>query len=115
MELVRVAVVTISSGQSLSAAIDLLERTVFAIEMPADWDAANLTFQGSSDLSGTYQDVYREGTEVNITAAADRYIVFDPPTKLAGVRFIKVRSGTSASPVNQTDSRTLTLMGQAIQ
>lgn len=115
MELVTVGVVTIESGASLSAAIDILERVVLAIQMPADWDTANLTFQSSNDKNGTYQDLYREGTEVNIAAAADRYIVFDPPTKLAGVRYFKVRSGTSASPQNQTADRTIILMGQAIQ
>lgn len=115
MELVTVGRAVIASGASLSGVIDCLERVVMAIQMPADWTTANLTFQASNDLAGTYQDVYREGTEVNIAAADDRYIVFDPPTKLAGLRYIKVRSGTSASPVNQGAARTLILMGQAIQ
>ena len=117
MELVRIGVAEIAQDTSLSAAVDLLDRTLTAIQMPATWDAADLTFQAAEDLNGTYQNVYDDNdAEMTIQAAAARYIVIQPP-KLAGLRFIKIRSGTSGSAVNQTtgsDPRLIILMGMQI-
>lgn len=95
--------VTIANGASLSGAAFVGGR-LSAIIMPAAWTAANLTFQGSEDDS-TYNDLYDDaGTEYVVTAGASRYIVLDP-LAFVGVDFVKIRSGTSATPVNQGAAR----------
>jgi hypothetical protein len=103
----------IANGQSLSAAIDLKEGELMALSMPASWTAANLTLQSSKDGGETWQNVHdKSGTEVTITAAADRYIVFDASLVelLRGVRNLKIRSGTSGAAVNQGAERTIVTM-----
>lgn len=98
----------IASSASLSGVIDLEAGTPVIIEMPAGWDAAALTFQTSSD-GQAFQNYYDSaGTEITVQAAAGRNIRFEP-TDFAGVRFLKIRSGTSAAPVNQTAARTFNI------
>lgn len=103
--------VTIASGQSLSGAIDLGPYRAFAIIMPASWTTANLTFQVSAD-GVNYANLYDDsGNEVTVTAAASRYIIIASPAKMLGVRWAKVRSGTSGSPVTQGADRAISLVG----
>ncbi len=103
--------VTIASGASLSAATDLGPYRVFAIVMPASWTTANLTFQGSSDGINFF-DLYDDtGTEVSVTATASKYIILTSPVKLLGLRWLKVRSGTTGTPVNQAADRIVKLVG----
>lgn len=99
---------TIASGASLSAAVPLYGYVFCGIYMPASWTAAAITLQASDDGS-TWYDVYNDGTEVSITAAAGQYIALDSSLFL-GIRQLKVRSGTSATPVNQAAERTVKLM-----
>jgi hypothetical protein len=81
--------------------------------MPATWTAANLTLQASVDNS-TWDNVFDSlGTEVTITAAASRFILLNP-ADFVSVRYLKVRSGTSGTPVNQGGARTITLIVRAI-
>lgn len=107
---------TIANGAALSGAIDIRGLRLSSIQMPTGWTAAAITFQGALDgddsaVGATFQDMYDGGgTEVSITTAASRTIVkltvgFD----LAGVRWLKVRSGTTGSPVNQGAARNLIL------
>lgn len=99
---------TISSGGSLSAAVPLGAATLVGISMPAAWDTAGLTFQASVDGT-TFQDVQTTSAELSMTAAASKYIAVDPAV-WRGVNLLKVRSGTSGTPVNQTADRTITLV-----
>lgn len=103
----------IANGASLSQAIENIglgaASALVGIEMPAAWTAANLTFQVSFD-GDTYKDLYdKDGNEVTVTAAASRYIGLIP-SLFAGIRHLKVRSGTSGTPVNQGAARTLRLV-----
>jgi hypothetical protein len=101
-------VATIANGAALSGAIDLDGYTLCGIQMPSAWTTANLTFQVSAD-GATYADVYSDsGGEYTVTAAASRYIVLNP-ADFAGMRFLKVRSGTTGTPVNQGGARTMLL------
>lgn len=101
--------VTIASGASLSAAVHLAAGMLLGVILPAVWTAANLTLQASAD-GVTYADVYdKAGNEVTITAAASRCITLDP-WDFAGVRYLKIRSGTASVPVNQAADRSLTLL-----
>lgn len=109
--LLRTSTASISSGAALSAAVDLVIASLVALQMPAAWTAADLTFQSSSD-GATYVDVYSSaGVELQFTAAASRFIYVDPSVFL-GMRYIKLRSGTSAAAVNQGAARSITLIGQ---
>lgn len=97
---------TIASGASLSGAINPGPCAAFALQMPATWTAANLTFQASFD-GVTFGDLYDEaGTEIVVTASASRFIILEPARWL-GVRYFKIRSGTSAAPVSQGAARTI--------
>lgn len=105
--------ITIANGASLSSAIDLgtlvaVGARMAAIQMPSAWTAANLTFQVSLD-GVTYADFYdSSGTEYSVTASTSRTILV-PYADFFCARFLKVRSGTTGTPVNQGADRSLIL------
>lgn len=106
--------INIASGAALSDGVDLGYCVVCAIQMPAAWTTANLTFQGRCAPELAWMDVYTStGVEVNVTAAASRFIIVDP-SDFAGLRFLRVRSGTTGTPVNQAAGRELRLMVRPI-
>jgi hypothetical protein len=101
---------TIPINTALSQTIDTMGFPLAGIEMPAAWTAANLTFDGAVSGSAAIQPVYDElGVEVLVIAAASIFINI-PPSKLAGVRYLRVRSGTAGVPVNQQAARDLILV-----
>lgn len=103
------AAATIANGASLSGAVELEGMELVAIEMPAAWTAANLTFQGSHD-GVTFNNVHDDaGTEVSVTAAAARFIRLNPEL-WGGFHAIKVRSGTAGAAVNQGAERVINLV-----
>lgn len=95
-------------GQSLSGVIGLNGQGPVAIHMPADWTAANLTFQAcTSSAEASCTNYYDEfGGEVTVTAAAGRTIKVTP-ADFAGVQWLRIRSGTSGVPVAQAAGRTI--------
>lgn len=110
---VLVNVSTIANATSLAPAIDLAGTTLAGIIIPSAWTAANLTFSVSTD-NVTFNDLYDSvGTEVNVTAAASRFIRLSPSDWL-GVRYLKVRSGTAAVPVSQAAARAISLVTKAV-
>lgn len=100
---------TIASGSALGdALLNLGNQHLVGISMPAAWTAAALTFQHSLDGSA-WQNCYDQyGAEISLTVAADTFVVV-PPLLIVAPAWLRVRSGTSASPVNQAADRTLTL------
>ena len=101
--------VTISSGQSLSPAINTGGGLLVGIQMPASWTSADLTFQGSFDGT-TYTNLYDSlGTEITAAAAASRGISALNSSVFAAFNFVKIRSGTSGAAVNQAADRIITL------
>lgn len=101
-------VANIASGESLSNALDIGTAKHLAIQMPAAWDAAAITLAASVDGTNFYSVTDSAGIEVSITASASKVIGIDlAALSLAALRFIKIRSGTVASAVNQTAARTL--------
>lgn len=112
--------VTILNTQSLSAAVPLGPKSLVGIVMPAAWTAADLTFQGSVDGTTfdelTASDLTAAGTVATLqvhSPAAAQFIGLDP-AKLRGVNQLKVRSGTSGTPVAQGADRVLTLIVRGI-
>lgn len=118
----------ITSGTALSSIIDCGGGyTVTAIEIPATWTTADLTIQAAThtgkttpatfgqspqdQLEGvlTFRDLYdTAGTEFKITlGVTGNKIVYIADGLLDGIQFLKIRSGTSAAPVNQAGDRTL--------
>lgn len=102
---------TIANGESLSDAIDLTGYSLVAIVMPSVWTAANLTFQAGA-TAAALADVYDSSGELSVTAAASRFITVSPDAFVA-LRHLKVRSGTTGSPVNQAAERSITLICKA--
>lgn len=113
--------VVIANGAALSDEADVGAYRILAIQMPASWTTANLTFKGRpgsaadvlSHPNDVLQDVYDDaGNEVTVLAAAGRYISLtaNKLDALLGVGALKVRSGTTGTPVNQGAARTLTLV-----
>jgi hypothetical protein len=107
--------VTIPSGAAITAnGVDLAGLIVVRIVMPGAWTAANLTFSGAETLAGTYTDMYdAAGGEYTIIASTSRRIIV-PPADLLGNCFLKVRSGTSGTPVNQAADRVITLLVRGV-
>lgn len=97
--------VTILSGASLSDALHLQGRTLVGIDMPASWTAASLSLAVSNDGS-TYLTLYDAFGEVTFAAAASTHVGIDFSNKI-GFNYLKVRSGSSGSPVNQAADRTI--------
>lgn len=103
--------VAIANGSALSAEVALGARALHGIAMPAAWTAADLTFQASIDGGTTWLELTdpASGNAIELKAAADQYLPIDP-TLWRAINMVKVRSGTSASAVNQDAERILTLV-----
>lgn len=101
---------TIANGASLSGAVDLSTQCLIGLSMPSTWvTTAVITFAGSTD-NVTFNPIYYQGSEFTISeAAASRQITIDP-TALLPWRYIKIRSGTAASPVNRSQDNVITLL-----
>ncbi len=106
--------VSIASGGNITSEIDMIGYSLLRVEMPAAWDAANLTFQVGA-VSGSLVDHYLDGMEYTKTsAAASRSVGFTPADSMLFQRYIKIRSGTAGTPVTQTAARTLRIVGVKI-
>lgn len=120
MASVSVIGVQIPANEALTGMIDLGTHNLMAIEMPENYDGTTLTFQSKAERSVTsaestedWDDVYNDaGTEVSITVAANRIVGLraDVANALSALRFIRIRSGTSASPQNQNPAVNLRLI-----
>jgi len=100
--------VALAAGASLSDPIDAGDLRAARVQIPSAWTTANLTFQTSID-GVTYADLYDgNATEYTIQAAASREILL-PMVDFLGVRYLKIRSGTSGTPVAQAAARKLLL------
>ncbi len=102
---------TIPNAASITATINLRDKILVGLQMPAAWTAAELTFQVSADSDGaTFANLYdQDGNEVVYQAAVDRYIQFTP-SDWVGINFLRIRSGRLAAPINQLASRELKLV-----
>lgn len=100
---------TITSGGSLSAAVPLDSRPILAIVIPSGWTDADLTFQVSLDGATYYELIGEDGNAVTLEARAGQVTRLSDPGQWEGWDYIKVRSGTSGSPVAQAADRTVTL------
>lgn len=102
---------TIVNGGSLSSTVGVGGRVIVSVVVPT-MNAAALTFQGSHD-GVTFFDVYNSDgtTETQIGASAGLRMV-EAPTALVGLPFVKIRSGTAATPIAQSAERTLRVISK---
>lgn len=102
----------ISSGASLSAAVDLGVYRLIGVSIPATFEPTSVTFQASYDGT-TWNNVYKDdGTELSVVVGVSRRVVLDP-AKFYGIRYIKVRGGTSGTPTTVAADRTIKLIAES--
>ena len=110
----RISVSLSTAASGLSDAIRLGGNTLSAIQLSTAWTSAGLTFQAALTSASTFMNVYNStGGEIAYTVDANRLVSFDPAPWLS-IEHIKVRSGTSGSPVAQAAERTIYLITQAL-
>ncbi len=102
---------TIASGASLSGAINIDRGELVGIQMPAGWDAADITFAAVINDGVTFGKMVDDAhVEVKITTpAATEYVAIRGYAGVAvrGPGTFKIRSGIAGLPVNQTALRVL--------
>lgn len=101
----QVVTFTIAESGSLSAAVDMRTCTIARIITPAALTGTQLSFQHSED-GVTYTDIYDIGGERTVTVAASRSI-FVSPGDWWLLRYLKIRSGISATPTTEAAARTI--------
>lgn len=104
---------TIGVGTAVTDEIDLRSWRVLAIQMPADWDTAAITFSSRPSTDDVVQSVVDSGgSEASISVAADQYLIPVDADRIAleGLALTTIRSGTAGVPVNQTADRELVLV-----
>src|SRR3990167_2370824 len=90
---------TIAASASLSDAAVIGGLVPIGVVMSAAWTAADLAFEVSHDGGTTFKPLYGMDAEVAVSvAAANRYVALDP-SKFVGINALKIRSGSSGSPV----------------
>lgn len=103
--------VPIPAGASgISGDVDLGPYRLGGIAIPSSWiTATSITFQASADGTNWYNLFDEVGTEISIGVAASRLARLSLADWLS-LRWLRLRSGTSGAPVNQTNSPVLTLI-----
>lgn len=108
-------VATIPAGSALSDAIDVERAQSLALWFPASWAPASVTLQFAqveSPTTSDWYDFYDVNGEVILPAGASRVVVFSGGLLLPGITRVpqtnsaiakmRIRSGTAATPVNQS-------------
>lgn len=112
--------VLIGAGTSISTAIDLRDRVLVGLDLPAAWTAATIAFSACAvedHARATSPEPFDSvvddaGAEVTIVVAASKYVVLSAATKakLSGLAFVKVISGAFGAQVNQVAAARVTLV-----
>lgn len=116
----RQITVIIPAGASQPADIlDLKESQILGVFIPSNWTAAGISFQTSPDSGQNLPNVFDAGgNEYVLSASASTYVslghgpAWDSPLgcPLNGLRYLRPRSGTAGTPVNQTTESRLTFL-----
>lgn len=99
--------------ESLSSIVVMGRNRLLALIIDGSWSPAAMTFQGSHNGTDFFDLYDKLGNEINYTVATNRFVVVDP-VDFAGVCFLKIRSGTSASVAAQDGDINLRLIGQQL-
>ena len=85
---------TVAQSAQTSDAIQLNGFGIVGVEMPSALTSTTMTFTGSQD-GVTYSALYNtSGSQLSVTVAASRIILFTPGD-LIGVNYIKLVMGTA--------------------
>jgi hypothetical protein len=113
MSLTGTLTATVPNGATaLSSAIFIGEKVICGIKMSAAWSTAALTFQWSFDGETWAELMDSNGTAISVAAPAQGTQFTLDPSDFAAVVWVKVRSGTANTPVNQGADRVLTLFAR---
>jgi hypothetical protein len=97
-----------AAGASISNAINLDGKNLVALIIPSAWTGSSITLQACHRLdveTPVWNDLRdMNGLEIVIPVATNSQIQIEP-AKLVGLKYMRVRNGTSASPVNQAAAR----------
>lgn len=100
---------SIAAGASLSDAVNLDDKRVHQILVPTGWNPAALTFDVSPDGTTWYELSDMSAPHQSGVLAGGQALIVEPAI-FAGLRHIRIRSGTRASPVPQAAARELGLV-----
>lgn len=109
---------TIAASGATSNALDFGGQQATGIYMGTAWGGtAAVSFLASHDGT-TYSDlyVYNGTAELFVSTSvvgANRFVVLDPDD-WKGIRYVKVRSGRTASPVTQSGGAALVFVGRVL-
>lgn len=85
----------IASSGTTSGEQDLDGNTLCGLMMPAAFTGVAITFLVSLTTGGTFNALTKDdGSAYSVTVAASKYVALDY-TKFAGVRYVKIVSGSS--------------------
>lgn len=85
---------TVASGQTTSDAINCNGQGIVGVILPAALTSTSFTFTGSQDNS-TFTALYNtSGTQLAVTCAVSRIVLFTPGD-LIGLQYIKLVMGSS--------------------
>lgn len=108
------AVLIPAGAPGLSAIVNIGMAEIIGYTIGTHWQAADISLQASAD-GVTFYEVLKaaDGSAYSTKAAATGYYLLATPLRIGP--YIKIRSGTSGSPVNQTDGdATVTLILRAL-
>lgn len=100
--------ITILNGASLSAGVQVGAGRIIGIQLPT-FTSASLSFQGSAD-GVTYGELVDSANAAVAFPASTGGQFIQIPLGIAIPPWIKVRSGTSGTPVNQAADRVISLV-----
>ena len=111
-------VLTVTMATNLSIVIDKSKYKNMLIIMPTTWTAADITFVVSSTKAGDFVklvvaefDTAVAEVTVDTPVANEAIALYGKAREaLEACPFVKIRSGTAATPVNQDDPRTFTIV-----
>lgn len=86
--------VTIASSGTESNAVDLNGTRVVGIITPAALTGTAITLKASFDGTNFHDMYNKDGVQMTITVAASRWVAL-APADLAGVRYLKLVSGSA--------------------
>ncbi len=87
---------TIANGQTTSAEIDLAGTTLCGLIIPSAMTGTAISIQMSDTSSGTFVAVQDgNGNDLSLAIAVNKFIPINNLAVSAGLRFIKIVSGSS--------------------
>lgn len=100
---------TIAANDSVSDIIDLNKERIIAIQAPALWTTASISFRASNKKTGPFLPVMKDSANFlayKIDANGGIYLI--SPAHLAGFRYLQIQSGYGGTMyVKQTAKRVL--------